>query len=172
MAIWPFGGGRSGREARALLAAVVAASRNPGLFGPGKAADTLDGRFELLSLFAALALIRLRADATATALAQAFADALFRQIDAGLREAGVGDLSVPKQMRRLAGVFYGRLETYAKAIEVGDVRALAAALARNALGGSEGPFAGELSARVHALARRQALAPVTLLSSPEAWRLP
>jgi cytochrome b pre-mRNA-processing protein 3 len=63
-----------------------------------------------MALFGSLAMIRLQADASATPLAQRFADRLFRLFDAGLREAGVGDLSVPKRIRGLAGAFYGRLQ--------------------------------------------------------------
>src|SRR5687768_56804 len=102
MAIWPFRPSRASQDAERLLEAVTAASRRPALFAPGRIPDTLEGRFEMLSLSAALAMLRLRADAGAAPLAQSFADRLFRSIDAGLREAGVGDTAVPKRMQKLA----------------------------------------------------------------------
>jgi cytochrome b pre-mRNA-processing protein 3 len=116
MAIWPFQPSRADRDAQRLLAAVMQASRRPALFAPGRIADTLEGRFEAVALYGALALIRLRADPGAAALGQEFTDRLFRALDSGLREAGVGDLVVPKRMRALAGAFYGRLDAYGAAI--------------------------------------------------------
>jgi cytochrome b pre-mRNA-processing protein 3 len=130
MRIWPFRRSRVRADAQRLLEAVQAAGRRPALFGAGGAADTLKGRFEMMALSAALALIRLRAEPQAQPLAQAFTDALFRHFDAGLREHGVGDTSVPKRMHKLAGDFYGRLEAYGAAITAGDADTLAAALVR------------------------------------------
>ena len=40
-------------------------------------------------------------------------------------------LRTPKKMKRLAGMYYGRLESYAAALEAKDRAALAAALKRN-----------------------------------------
>lgn len=138
-----------------LLAATVQISRQPGFYGPGRVPDSLEGRTEVLTLAAGLALIRLQAaGAEAQPLSQHFADALFRHFDAGLREAGVGDLSVAKRMRRLASAFYGRLSVYAPALEAGDQSALEAALARNVLGAETGAFAAQLArfaAESHAL---------------------
>src|SRR5690606_36194006 len=47
------------------------------------------------------------------------------------RELGVGDLGVPKRMKKLARIFYGRVSAYAAAVEAADHAALAAALQRN-----------------------------------------
>lgn len=168
MSIWPFRRDQANSDAAALLTAVVAASRQPDFYGPGRVSDTLEGRFELLTLHAALALVRLRAAPEAAPLAQAFTDQLFRHIDSGLREAGVGDLTVPKRMRRLAGEFYGRLDAYAASL--GDGEALSAAIARNVLGdGGDPEFAGVLAAHAQALAARQGAAPVAALIEAGAW---
>jgi cytochrome b pre-mRNA-processing protein 3 len=48
-----------------------------------------------------------------------------------MRELGIGDNGVPKRMKKLAGMFYGRLDSYARALESGDIDALEAALRRN-----------------------------------------
>lgn len=126
-----FSGGKSRREAEALLFAVSTASRRPGFFGPERVSDDLDGRLGILTLHACLTLMRLKREAEAAALAQTFTDILFRHIDAGLREDGVGDLSVPRRMRKIAAQFYGRLQAYEAALAAGDKSALADALARN-----------------------------------------
>lgn len=161
MGIWPFARSHASRDAETLLEQVQAASRQPWLYGPGRVPDTLEGRFEAMTLFAALALIRLRAEPSAASLAQHFADKLFRSFDAGLRESGVGDLTVPKKMRALAGSFYGRLEAYAAAVAAADAPALAEAIARNL--GADVAFAGELASQALATAQAQASQPVTAL---------
>lgn len=169
MPIWPFQRSRASQDAAQLLEAVTRASRRAEYFGPGKAPDTLEGRFELTTLFAAVALIRLRRDAGAHALTQSFADALFSQFDAGLREAAVGDLSVPKRMHKLAGQFYGRLGAYASALD-SDAE-LARAISRNVLGCEDGSFAAGLAPQIRALAGKQAEQPVAAMFVDAGWKL-
>lgn len=41
---------------------------------------------------------------------------MFKHIERNLREAGVGDLGIPKQMRRMIQAFYGRNEIYAETL--------------------------------------------------------
>ena len=169
MPFWPFRRSRADADAARLLAAVTAASRKAAFFGPGKVPDTLEGRFELMTLNAALALIRLRADPGLAPLAQAFTDQLFRQFDAGLREQGVGDTAVPKRMHRLAGAFYGRLEAYATAIGARDRAVLADALARNALGDVAHSFAPALADYALQAWAGQAENPADALLSEAGW---
>lgn len=170
MRIWPFARSSTRVDAEALLGAVQAAARQPRLYGPGRVPDTLEGRFELMALFAILALIRLRRDAEREGLAQLFTDKLFRRFDAGLREAGVGDLTVPKRMRRLAGDFYARLDAYGGPLGDGDQGALTLALARNM--DLDGTFAAELAFSAIATAKAQAAAPVAAMLSGDSWAVP
>lgn len=128
--------------------------------------DTMEGRFEAMAVNAGLALIRVQADPGTETLAQSFTDKLFRHFDAGLREAGVGDTTVPKKMRGLASSFYGRLQAYGAALTAGD-DALTEALTRNT-GASEG-FVRTLAPHLRETARRQAEAPVSALLAPAAW---
>jgi cytochrome b pre-mRNA-processing protein 3 len=95
--------------------------------------DTLDGRFDLVGLHAALVIRRVRRDADprAAALAQAVFDAMFADMDINLREMGVSDLAVGKRVRRMWEAFHGRAQAYEAALEAGDGTALAAALLRN-----------------------------------------
>jgi cytochrome b pre-mRNA-processing protein 3 len=172
MAIWPLQPSRANRNAERLLQAVTEVSRRPSFFGSARVPDTLEGRFELMALNACLALIRLRGDADAGPLSQAFTDRLFRAFDAGLREDGVGDLSVPKRMRKLAASFYGRLGVYAGALSDASTVELEAALARNALGRDVHPFAASLAAYARETARRHAEAPIEALFDAAAWPAP
>jgi cytochrome b pre-mRNA-processing protein 3 len=131
-------------------------SRQPSFFGEGRVADTLDGRLEVVILHASLALVRLKREAALEPLAQAFTDVLFRNFDAGLREAGVGDLIVPKRMRKIAGAFYGRLDAYAANLAADRRSELEAALARNALSPEAASFAPVLADYAAATAALQA----------------
>jgi len=128
---------------RALIAAlykrVATAARSPALYGGLGVPDTLEGRFESLSLHMVLALRALRGKPDpAGDVARDLTDAYFRDLDASLREMGVGDTRVPKRMKTLAEAFYGRARAYDTALDAGDAAALADALGRN-VHGTEAP---------------------------------
>src|SRR5690606_27298163 len=90
------------------------------------------GRFEMVALHMLLVQRRLRGEAGAAPdIAQVLTDDFFVDLDHSLRELGIGDLGVPKRMKRLARMFYGRTRAYGDALDAGDPAALAAALARN-----------------------------------------
>ncbi|PDS97213.1 ubiquinol-cytochrome C chaperone [Rhizobium sp. S9] len=113
-------------------AALTAAARMPDLYERLNVPDTVMGRFEMLSIVMILFFRRTRASAVSgQEIAQEIVDAFFQDIDYSIRELGIGDNSVPKRMKKLAGMFYGRLETYSKAMDACDGEALALALTRN-----------------------------------------
>ncbi|MGR8960524.1 ubiquinol-cytochrome C chaperone family protein [Rhizobium leguminosarum] len=113
-------------------AALTAAARMPEIYERLNVPDTVMGRFEMLSIAMILFFRRTRASATSgQEIAQEIVDAFFQDIDYSIRELGIGDNSVPKRMKKLAGMFYGRLEAYSKAMDTGDAEALAVALQRN-----------------------------------------
>lgn len=137
---------------------IVAAVRRPAFYLDCGVADTFEGRFELLVLHAGLLLRRLNeAEAPGPEVAQELVDTLFRRLDADLRELGVGDLAVPKRMKKLAEAFLGRSAAYEAAFGAGE-EALAAALSRNIFDGGPG---GTALAR-YALAARARLAETSL----------
>lgn len=119
--------------ARDLYAAIVAQSRQQGFYENLKVPDTLDGRFDLITLHAVLVMDRLSAegDPAARDFGQLLFDEMFTQLDLNLREMGVGDLSISKRVKRMAEVFYGRAGAYRAALRTHDEIALAQALARN-----------------------------------------
>jgi cytochrome b pre-mRNA-processing protein 3 len=120
-----------------LHEAVVAQSRLPAFFlPPYGVADTFEGRFEILTLNAGLILRRLSLlPDPAPGLSQDLSNAIFSRFDDALREVGISDAGVPKKMKKLAGAFMGRGNAYSEALALGEP-ALAAALARNVLGGA------------------------------------
>jgi len=129
-------------EIAPLFGDIVAASRAPVAYLEYGIADTFEGRFERLSLIMTLVLKRLQAlPAPATTMAQELVDTFFASLDDGLRRAGIGDLSVPKRMKKLAQGFYGRAEAYTSALASGEERQLREALARNLYASSVAPEA-------------------------------
>ena len=113
---------------------VVDQARQPGFFGEIGVPDTIDGRFELICLHAFLFLHRLKGESPAAAqLGQRFVNAMFADFDRSLREMGTGDLSVGRQVKRMAQALYGRIEAYESGLAGGDA-VLKAALARNPFG--------------------------------------
>lgn len=134
---------RSSRQlVDALHARVVEASRRPSLYGPGGFRDTVEGRFEALSLHAMLVLRRLRAlPPPAGDVAQDLVDALFAHLEVALRETGIGDFGVPKRMKKLAQAFYDRTAKYDPCLEDRDPDRLADEIATR-LGGKRDEFLG------------------------------
>jgi cytochrome b pre-mRNA-processing protein 3 len=123
-----------------LYGAAVAAAREPLPYRDLGVSDTLDGRFDLLCLYAFLLIRRLqREPEPGPALAQAVFDAMFSDMDVNLREMGVGDLSVGRRVRAMWEALHGRAAAYGAAIDVGDMAALAAAIARNVWRGAAPP---------------------------------
>lgn len=115
-----------------LYTAAVTASRDPLYFTELAVADTLDGRFDLVGLFAALLIRRIRLQPKpGPALAQAIFDAMFADMDINLRELGVGDMSIAKRVRDMWEAFHGRALAYEAPIAEQNAEVLAQALARN-----------------------------------------
>ena len=103
-----------------LSGEIVAAARDPVLFTEYGIEDSLDGRFEAVTLHAVLVLRRLnRMDPPAPEIAQDLTDAIFRSFEIALREMGVGDIGVPKQMKTIAEAFFGRAGAYDRALRGG-----------------------------------------------------
>lgn len=116
---------------------IVAAVRQPAFYEAGGVPDTFEGRFELLVLHGSLVLRRLRSTGEpGPEVAQKLVDMMFRNLDPALRELGVGDLAVPKRMKRLAEAFLGRSVAYDAALNEGDEVRLAEALSRNVYAGA------------------------------------
>jgi cytochrome b pre-mRNA-processing protein 3 len=107
----------TGKAARQLYNAVVAQARLPAFYRHYGVPDTLDGRFDMVVLHAFLLLHRLKRDGAAQGpVGQALFDLMFADMDASLRELGVGDLSVGRKVKQMATGFYGRVAAYDQAL--------------------------------------------------------
>jgi cytochrome b pre-mRNA-processing protein 3 len=129
-----------------LYGTIVAQARMPAFYRDYAVPDMLNGRFELIVLHLTVLLDRLAQEPSLRNLGQAVFDRFCQDMDHNLREMGVGDLTVPKQMRRIGETFYGRARAYRAALATADDRALAAALARNIFEAAESPAAARLAA--------------------------
>ncbi|MCV3765351.1 ubiquinol-cytochrome C chaperone family protein [Rhizobium sp. TRM95796] len=108
------------------------AGRRPDFYLQGNAPDTVIGRFEVISLLMILYFRRTaEIGGKAKDIAQYVADAFFEDLDHSMRELGVGDHGVPKRLKKLAQMFYGRVDSYGAALDAGDASTLEAALKRN-----------------------------------------
>ena len=122
------------RNIHALYGAIVAQARSPAFYTAYGVADTVEGRFELIVLHLVLLLERLGRDEAAASVGQQLFDVFCRDLDDNLREMGVGDLAVPRKMRRFGEAFYGRQGAYRAALASADAQALEKAFARNIFG--------------------------------------
>lgn len=127
---------RRDRTIAALYGAIVAQSRRPAFFTNHGVPDTLEGRFEMVSLHAWLVMRRLAMGGARTGeFNQALFDFMFADLDFNLREMGASDMKVGDRVKDLASHYYGRVEAYDAGIAaVDDPSVLNAALDRNLYG--------------------------------------
>ncbi len=124
--------------AHELYVAAVEQARNPDFYLRLGVSDSVDGRFDLLSLHVFLLLNRLgRGGEDLRPLSQAVFDLMFADMDQNLRELGVSDIGVGGRVKTMASAFYGRVSAYEPGLA--DAGVLAAGLARNLYRGSEVP---------------------------------
>ncbi len=134
-----------------LYGMIVAQARLPCFYRDYAVADTVNGRFDLIVLHLALVLDRLAQDRALQTLGQGVFDRFCQDMDDNLREMGIADLKVPKEMRRMGEAYYGRSQAYRAALAANDNEMLVEALARNIYGGS--PAASGAAPRLAAYMR-------------------
>jgi cytochrome b pre-mRNA-processing protein 3 len=149
MISFPFWRPSSSATIEAVYGMIVAQARSPEFYRGYGVPDTVTGRFDMIVLHVVLVLRRLRglsASANLPPLGQQIFDRFCQDMDDNFREMGVGDLAVPKEMKRVAEAFYGRAAVYEAALGDDDGAGLARALARNVYDTAEpGPGAHRLS---------------------------
>ena len=173
--LWPFNHFRKPRltppgTIEAIYGMIVTQAREPLFYQELGVPDTVNGRFDLLLLHLWMVLRRLRQVTGGVELSQALFDHFCADMDANLREMGIGDLAVPKRMQAFGEAFYGRSAAYDLALT--DSReALAQALYRNILGGRDIENAARLAAYAEAaIAQLAALEDAALLAA--SWTFP
>jgi cytochrome b pre-mRNA-processing protein 3 len=146
--VWhdPADGSRRAAAER-LYRDAVNQARSPVFYRELGVPDTPEGRFEMVGLHVALVVRRLRAAGSpGRALAQELFDLMFADMDESLRHLGIGDLSIGRQMKRLAGNFYARLRALDQALATVPAAPLAPMLRTNVYHGAAAPGAQQLEA--------------------------
>jgi len=163
---------RTRPEVIAAYTQIVAQARQPGFYAELKVPDTVDGRFEMIMLHMILVIDRLRgAPDPASDFSQELFDLFFQDMDSSLREMGVGDLSVPKKVKKMAEAFYGRAASYSEGLRAEDAAELGAAVDRNVFAETSEPvLAGRIAAYIRqAHARLRAQDPDDLMAGTIDW---
>lgn len=114
-------------------------ARSPHFYEKWDVPDTIEGRFDCAVLHMSLLLRHIKGPT-----AQAAFDAFFSYTELTLREIGVGDLKVGKQVKKCAKFFYGALKAYEDGLE--GRASLEDALTRNLYGNTSSPWVKEVSA--------------------------
>ena len=137
---------------RPLYNAVAAQARLPHWYVEGAVPDTIEGRFEMVTLILALVLIRLDGlGAEAAGPAARLAETFVEDMDGQLRELGMGDVVVGKHIGKMMSALGGRMGAYRAGL-AGETP-MDAALIRNLYAGS----APDPAAVAHVEARARAL---------------
>jgi cytochrome b pre-mRNA-processing protein 3 len=144
------------QTARSLYGSIVTQARSHGHYARWGVPDSTEGRFEMIALHLILVLRRLADEGEmGHRLARALTEAFVIDIDDTLREMTVGDLAVPRHVKRAVAVLHERYAAYGAALDAADRDGLLAAVrARlSALPGTERLDAGSLAAYIADAAR-------------------
>lgn len=105
-----FSPARDPREGvRALWGCVIAEARAPEWYRDGGVADTLEGRFDMVTLVLALVVLRMERSPGLAPQTAPLTEIFVEEMDGQLRQSGVGDLMVGKQIGRLMAALGGRM---------------------------------------------------------------
>ncbi len=94
-------------------------------------ADTVGGRFDMITLILSIVLIRMERDADLIAPSVRLTELFVEDMDGQLRESGVGDVVVGKRVGQLMSVLGGRLGAYREGLVPGNEVLMAEAVTRN-----------------------------------------
>ena len=116
---------------RPLWHKVVEVARNPTFYRDDGVADTVAGRFDMITMVLSVVLLRMERDRVLAQESALLTELFVEDMDGQLRESGIGDMVVGKHVGRLMSVLGGRLGALRGVLPAGDQAALPEALARN-----------------------------------------
>jgi cytochrome b pre-mRNA-processing protein 3 len=161
------------QKARCLYGSIVTQARSRGFYATWGVPDTKEGRFEMIVLHLVLLLHRLAgAGDPGRRLGRALTEAFVADLDDSLREMTVGDLAVPRQVKRAVAALHDRHAAYAAALAAASDGPLTAAILARV--GSAGLAASLDAARLggymrQAKHRLDLLAGIEVLAGRVAW---
>ena len=105
------------KRGQPLFELAVAEARRPHWFVDGGVPDTVEGRFAVLATVLALVTVRLeQAGDAGESASVALTERFVEEMDGGVREMGVGDPGLGKQVRRLVGALAHRVGLWRAAL--------------------------------------------------------
>ena len=111
---------------------VIALSRTPAFYAQDRVADTVEGRFDMVTTVLAVTLLRMEASPALRPACALITELFVEDMDGQLRESGVGDVVMGKHMGKLMAALGGRLGALRSAFAADDaVAEVAEALTRN-----------------------------------------
>lgn len=116
---------------RPLWHAIVIEARDPVWYRDCGAADTVEGRFDMITSVTALVMLRLDAKDELVPVSARLTELFAEDMEGQLRETGLGDPTLGKKMARLMESLAGRIGALRSALPDG-VEATAAVVTRNA----------------------------------------
>ena len=173
MLAWLTRRGNQRRTARSLYGSIVTQARSQSLYAGAGVPDTAEGRFEMIVLHLVLVLRRLaREGPSSHRLGQALTEVFVVDLDDTLREMTVGDLAVPRHVKRAVAVLHDRYETYSTALASPQDGPLTTAIRGRiaTLRGTEALDAAQICAYIREAARAlDLLSGAELLAGRLAW---
>lgn len=102
-------------DPRGLYAAVITRGRATHWYQEGSVPDTLDGRFDMIAAILSFVMLRLETLGAAEESAR-LAEVFVEDMDGQLRQLGIGDLVVGKEIGKMMSALGGRLGAYRAAL--------------------------------------------------------
>lgn len=108
-------------ELRPLWHRIVEIAREKDWYARFGVADTVAGRFDMITAVLAIVLIRMEREPELVEPSVRLAELFVDDMDGQLREAGIGDVVVGKHIGRLMSTLGGRLGAYRTGLADGDM---------------------------------------------------
>lgn len=116
---------------RPLWHRIVEQAREPDWYRMCGVCDTLEGRFDMITVMLSLVILRMEREDDLAPHTGLVTELFIEDMEGQLREAGIGDPTVGKKIGNLMSSMGGRLGSYRKALAAEDRATLAEALKRN-----------------------------------------
>lgn len=120
--------------AHKIFNAIIEQSRTVDFYEYFAVEDSLDGRFDLMTINMAIVLDKLdlhKDEKSVFNFKRILQEIMFDNLDLTLREIGVGDLGVGKKIKVMAEAFYGRMVAYQDLFKGKDLAEMSDTLRRN-----------------------------------------
>ncbi len=141
---------KANKDSLHLYKYLVTHARSPRFYlPPFNVEDSIEGRFELILIHVFVVDLWLSTSNKHNLLRQALQETLVRDMDRSLREMGIGDMSVGKQMKKVGAALLGRLQSYKAALVTAQTQS-----------DSKTGFAKIISRNIKGLAEDQAAMPL------------